>query len=81
MILPHRIVSLRRSQRRGKNHHIAHLKGKAPQVAISEIIVRGLCQNLQKDHHRGLQNTRLPRAKEVEIQILEVIMNDTCIET
>jgi len=78
MIVPHRTVSLRRSQRRGKNHHIAHLKGKAPQAAVSEIIARGLCQNLQRNPHReGLQKTRLPRAKEVEIQILEVIASVT----
>lgn len=43
-------------------------------MAVSEIIARGLCQNLQKNHHGGgLQKTHLPHAKEVEIQILEMI--------
>jgi len=78
MIVPHRTISTRRSQKRGKNHHIAHLEGKAPQAAVSEIIARGLCQNLRKNHHReGLQKSHLPHVKEVEIQILEVMASVT----
>ena len=65
---------MRRKQRTGKNHRIPCLEGEAPQAAVSEIIARGLCQNLQKNHHQGgLQKTLLPLAKEVEILILEVI--------
>ena len=59
---------MRKRQRRKQNHHIAHLEGKAPQVAVSETIAGGRCQNPQKNHHgEGLQKTRLPLAEEVEI--------------